>query len=93
MPSHVSVVEVTDEEGFGGESVRLNVDVRTGDFVDEGRLADVGVSADEQRAGGRVDVGKTGDVLADLKEGDQTLLLLRQPGKVTLSSEGMSIVS
>ena len=36
--------------------------------VDETALADVGVSADDEGAGGRVDVGETGDMLTDLFE-------------------------
>ena len=35
LPSHVAVVEVPNEEGLGGECVRLDVDIRTSDFVEE----------------------------------------------------------
>lgn len=68
LPAHVAVVEVADEEGLGRERVRLHVDVRARDLVEEGGLADVGVPADEERAGGGVDGGETGEMLADLLE-------------------------
>ena len=35
LPSHVAVVEVPNEEGLGGECVRLDVDIRTSDFIEE----------------------------------------------------------
>ena len=75
LPPHIPIVEVTDEERFGGEGVRLNVDVRTGDLVDEGGFADVGVAADEEGAGSRVNGGQTGDVLPDLFKVGQGVLL------------------
>lgn len=68
LPPHIPVIEVTDEEGLGGESIRLDIDVRTGDFVDEGGFADVRVAADEEGAGSRVDGRKTRNVLPDLLE-------------------------
>ena len=36
LPSHVSIIQMSDEERLGGECVWLDVDIRTGDFVDEG---------------------------------------------------------
>jgi len=35
LPSEVFVIHVSDEERFGGESVRLNIDIGTSDLVDE----------------------------------------------------------
>ena len=68
LPPHVTVIKVTDEERLGGEGVRLDVDVRASNLVNEGRLADIGVAADEECTGGRIDIGETGNVLTDLLE-------------------------
>lgn len=35
LPSEVFVIHVSNEEGFRGESVGLNIDIGTGDLVDE----------------------------------------------------------
>ena len=66
LPPHVAVVEVSDEEGLGRERVRLDVDVRAGDLVDEGRLSDVGVSTDKECSSCWIDCGETGYMLANL---------------------------
>ena len=47
LPSQVLVVEVTDKKRLGRERVRLHINVRTRDLVDEGRLSNVGIPADE----------------------------------------------
>ena len=44
------VVEVADEQALGGEGVRLDLHVSAGDRVEEGRLADVGEPAENQRS-------------------------------------------
>lgn len=75
LPPEVLVVHVADEERLGREGVGLDVDVGAGDLVDERRLADVGVAADEERAGGRVDLRETRHVLSDLLEVCQGVLL------------------
>lgn len=68
LPSHISIIQVSNEEGFGGESVGLDIDVCACNFVDERGFSDVGVSADEKSASGGVNGGETGDVLTDLFE-------------------------
>lgn len=68
LPPQVLVIEMADEERLGGERIGLDVDVGTGDFVDEGRFSDIRVAADEERAGVGVDGGQTGYVLPDLFE-------------------------
>ena len=75
LPPHVTVVEVSNEEGLGGERVWLDIDIRAGNLVDEGRLADVWVPADEERARGRVDRGQAGEVLPDLLQELERLVL------------------
>ena len=67
LPPHVTVVQVTDEQGLGREGVGLDVDVCAGDFVGEGGLPDIGVVADESTSGG-VGRGETGYTLADFLE-------------------------
>lgn len=68
LEAQVLVVKVADVERFGGEGVRLDVDVGPGDGLQEGGLADVGVSADEEGAGVGVDGGETAKMLPDLLE-------------------------
>lgn len=68
LPAKVLVIKMSDKEGFSGEGVWLDIDIRAGDFVDEGGFADVGVSTDEECAGIGIYGGKTGYVLPDLFE-------------------------
>mmetsp|Transcript_3279 Transcript_3279/g.8778 ORF Transcript_3279/g.8778 Transcript_3279/m.8778 type:complete len:535 (+) Transcript_3279:50-1654(+) len=68
LPSEVLVVGVAHVDGLGGERVRLNLDVGAGHLVHEGRLADVGVAADEDGACVWVDGREAGHVLPDLLE-------------------------
>ena len=75
LPSQVLVVHVTDKERFGGERVRLDVDIRSGDLVDKTTLSDIGVTADQERTGVGVDRGQTRDVLSDLLEVGEGILL------------------
>lgn len=87
LEAQILVVEVTDEEGLGGESVGLDVDVGPGDGTEETRLAHVRVSADEQGAGIGVDGRKTAEMLADLVEVEQRILeALRDGGHATEGS-------
>lgn len=68
LPSQVLVIQMTNEQRLGGEGVRLDIHVRAGDLVNEGRFADVGVSTDDEGSGIGVDGGETGDMLTDLLE-------------------------
>lgn len=80
LPPEVLVVHVPDEERLGGKGVGLDVDVRPGDLVDEGRLSDVGVTANEESTGGGVDGRETGHVLSDLLEVGKGILLTTHDG-------------
>lgn len=75
LPSEVLVVHVTDEQGFGGESVGLDVDVRTSDLVDKRTLSNVGVAANQQSTGVWIDRWQTRDMLSDLLEIRQRVFL------------------
>jgi hypothetical protein len=80
LPAEVLVIHVSDEERLGGEGVGLDVDVGASDLVDEGRLSDVGVTADKERTGGGVDGRETGHVLANLLEVSEGILLTLHDG-------------
>lgn len=80
LPSKVLVVHVSNKETLGRESVRLNVDVGSGYFVDEGRFSDVGVTTDEESSGRRVDGRETGHVLSDLLEVGERIFLSSHDG-------------
>ena len=91
LPSEVLVVHVTNKEGFGGEGVLLcqlrilvqvhsctyglNVDIGSGDLVDETTLADIGVTTNKQCSGVGVDSWQSRDVLPDLLQVRQRILL------------------
>lgn len=87
LPPEVLVVHVTDEETLGREGIGLDVDIGTGDLVDEGRLADVGVAADEEGTGGGVDGRETGHVLANLLEVGEGVLLATHDGGHAIKTE------
>lgn len=81
LPAKVLVVHVADEERLGREGVRLDVDVGARHLVDERRLADVRVAADEERARGRVDRRQARHVLAHLLEVGERVLLALHDGR------------
>ena len=67
--------------------VRLDVDVGTGDVLEERRLSNVGVSANEESAGVGVDRGQTAQMLPDLVEVEKRVLqTLADGGHATKSS-------
>ena len=74
LESQHLVVEVTDEQTLCGESVGLNVDIGAGDVLEETRLSNVGVTADEECAGVGVDGGQTAQMLANLLEVEERVL-------------------
>lgn len=80
LPSKVLIVEVTHKKRLCGESVRLHIDVGSGDFVHEAGLADVGIATAKKRSGGRVDGWQTAHVLSDLLEVSQWVFLSLDDG-------------
>lgn len=54
---------------------RLDIDIGTGDLVDETTFSDIRVATDQERPGVRVDSWQTRDVLPDLLEIGQRVLL------------------
>ena len=68
LPAHVLVVHVAHVQRLGRERVRLHLDVGARHLVHEGRLADVRVARDDDRARGGVDGGEAHHVLPDLLE-------------------------
>ena len=76
LPTQVLVVSVTHVQGLGGEGIRLNLDVGSGDLVDEAGLANVGEAADEQSPGVRVDGRQTAQMLSDLIKKKKVLLCI-----------------
>lgn len=64
----------------------MNVDVGTGNLVDERGLSDVGVTADEESTSGRVDRRETRHVLTNLLEVSERILLTTHDGGHTSES-------
>ena len=69
------------KERFCRERVRLDVDVRARDLVDERRFADVRIATDEEGARVRVDGWQTRYVLPDLLEVRQGIFLTAHDGR------------
>lgn len=78
---------MTNEQTLGGESVRLNIHVRTGNVPQETRFSDVGVAANDQSPGVGVDRGQTTKMLAHLFEvKERVLKALANSGHATQAS-------
>lgn len=89
LPASVFVIAVTNKQILSGESIRLHINVGLGDIVDEGRLADIGETGDDQSARGCVNLGQTRQVLSDLLKITQTgLEFFKQSSS---STEGRSL--
>lgn len=79
LPPDVFVVHVSNEQTLGGESVRLHINIGSGDFVDEAGFAGVREAGEDESAGARVDGRQTSQVLSDLLQiGERLSLLLHQ---------------
>lgn len=84
LVTEVLVVEMADEQALGGESIGLDRGISAGDGAHERRLADVGEAGNEESAGGRVDIGQSGQMLADLVEvGERVFQTLDEGGHTT----------
>jgi hypothetical protein len=75
LPSEVFIVKVANEKRLGRKGIRLHIHISPSDFVDEGRLSNVGVAADEECTCVGVDIGKTGYVLSHLLKVRQGVFL------------------
>jgi len=75
LPSKVLVVQVPHKKRLGGKRVRLDVDIRARDLVDERRFPDVGITAYEEGARVRINGRQPRYVLPDLFEVRQGILL------------------
>ena len=73
LEAQVLVIEVTNEQGLGGESIGLDIDIGAGDVFQEAGLSDVGVTADQKSAGVGVDRGQTTQMLANLLQVDKRI--------------------
>ena len=66
LETEVFVVKVTNIQTLCGERVGLNIYIGAGDALEETRLSDVGVTADQERPRVGVNGGETAQMLADL---------------------------
>lgn len=66
LETEVLVVEVTDEQTLRRECVRLHINIRSGNALQEAGLSNIGIAANQQRSRVRVDGGQTTQMLADL---------------------------
>merc|ERR1712062_184203 len=75
LPFHVLVVRVSNKQGFGGEGVRLNFNISSGDLVDETGFSHVGKSTNDDCSGVGINAWQTAQMLSDLLQISQTLSL------------------
>lgn len=74
LEAEVLVIEVADEQGLGGESVWLNIDIGSGDTSQERGLSDVWITADQEGSGVWVYRWETSQMLADLIQVQERIL-------------------
>ena len=75
LPTQVLVVRVTHVQRLGRESVGLDLNIGTGDLVDETRFANIGKATDEQSSGIGINGWETTQMLPNLFEIGQALTL------------------
>jgi len=68
----ILVISMTNKEGFGGESIRLDVNISSGDLVHKRTLANIRVTTNQDSTSVRIDGRKPSHVLPDLLEISQT---------------------
>ncbi|EEQ37900.1 conserved hypothetical protein [Clavispora lusitaniae ATCC 42720] len=92
--TQVLVVKMTHVQGFGGESVRSDLDVGLGNAAQEGRFSHVRVAADKQRSCVGVDGRQTAQVSSHSFQVDQGVLqFLCDGGHSTQSGSFQSLTS
>lgn len=74
LPSGVLVVGVTYEQGLGGESVGLDIDVGISNVVHEGGFTDIRITCDDKCPGISIDLRQSTHVLSDFFKIGQTAL-------------------
>ena len=75
LPSQVFVVGVSDIQTLGGEGIGLNLNISSGDLVNEAGLANIRKSCDEECPGIRVNSRQSRQMLTDLLQVLQALVL------------------
>lgn len=68
LESQVLVVEMSNEQTFRGERIGLNIDIGSGNTLQEAGLSNIGVSANEQGSGIGINRRETTKMLSDLIE-------------------------
>mmetsp|Transcript_9043 Transcript_9043/g.20113 ORF Transcript_9043/g.20113 Transcript_9043/m.20113 type:complete len:290 (-) Transcript_9043:7-876(-) len=81
LPLHVVVVQMTNEQGLGGESIRLDIHIGIGDNVHERGLPNVGVACQNQCPCCRIDRWQSAQVLSHLFQEGQGALELFDRGR------------
>lgn len=66
LESQVLVVEVTNVQRLGGESIGLDLNISSGDRSEEGRLTHIRVTANQQSSGIGINGRKTAQMLSNL---------------------------
>src|ERR1700722_20070522 len=75
MRRHTLVIHVSDKQRFGGECVRLDIDIGTSDFVHKRTFPNVGVTGKNKCPGINLNSWKTSEMLSDLVKIRQRIFL------------------
>ena len=84
---------MTNEQALSSESVWLNIDIGSGDTLQETRLSDIRVTADEKSAGVWIYRRKTSQMLADLVEVDKRVFKSAADGGHTTESSTLELLA
>lgn len=66
LETKIFVIEMSNEQALGSESVWLNVYICLGDTSQETGFTDIWISADKESSGVRIDGWKTTEMLTNL---------------------------
>lgn len=91
LESQVLVIEMPDEQTLGGESIRLNIDIGTGDAAQEAGLSDVRVTANQQSPSVGINRWQTTQVLADLLQVDERIFQTSADGGHTTQRSALEL--
>ena len=93
LKTEILVIEVSNEQGLGGESVWLDIDIGSGDTSQKRGLSDVWISANQEGSGVWVDGWETAQMLANLVKVEERVLETLGDGSHTSKSGALELLA
>jgi hypothetical protein len=84
---------MTDEQTLCGESIRLDIDIGTGDAAQEAGLSDIGVPADQESSGVGINGRETTQMLPNLLQVDKRILQTSADGGHTTQGGTLELLA